>query len=225
MDISRLTVRTGPAFADPYGQDPLDRRARSWLHVNCSHCHQPHAGGTALIELTFETPLEQMKLADARPTQGAFGIRNARLLVPGDAASSVLHYRIAKSGGGRMPRLGSELVDVEGVQLIRDWIESLEPETQPQGVASSQAADDFQRLITALQAAESDSERRKVAGELLQTVEGAQGVFHWLAAHPELAAHLEQMPPGVSCWRQRWPSRGPRSAICSIHGVRGKPVW
>lgn len=182
---------TGPAFADPYGQDPVDRRARSWLHVNCSHCHQPHAGGTALIELTFETPFEQMKLAEAKPTQGAFGIRNARLLVPGDAASSVLHYRIAKSGGGRMPRLGSDLVDVEGVQLIREWIESLKPETPANGVTSSQAVVDVQHLITELQTADSDAERRKVAGELLQTVEGAQAVFHWLVSHPESAVQPE----------------------------------
>ena len=32
----------------------LDERARSYLHVNCSHCHQFGAGGTADIELRHE---------------------------------------------------------------------------------------------------------------------------------------------------------------------------
>jgi putative heme-binding domain-containing protein len=37
----------------------------------------------------------------------------------------VLYYRVAKTGGGRMPRLGSDLVDVRGIDLIHDWIASL----------------------------------------------------------------------------------------------------
>jgi putative heme-binding domain-containing protein len=100
----------------------LEGRARSYLHVNCSHCHQFGAGGTADIDLRFETPIEQMKILDIRPVQGTFEIPDARILSPGDPYRSVLFYRIAKLGRGRMPHIGSEIVDERGVRLLHDWI-------------------------------------------------------------------------------------------------------
>jgi uncharacterized repeat protein (TIGR03806 family) len=113
-------------LADPY--DPkadLDARARSYLHVNCSHCHQMGAGGTADIELRYEFPLDQTKALEVRPVQGNFGIRDAQILAPGDPYRSVLYYRMSKLGGGRMPHIGSEIVDDRGVRLIHDWIRQL----------------------------------------------------------------------------------------------------
>ena len=44
---------------------------------------------------------------------------------PGDPFSSVLYYRISKTGPGRMPHIGSEIVDSRGVETIHDWIRSL----------------------------------------------------------------------------------------------------
>ena len=90
----------------------LDRRVRSYLHVNCAHCHQFNAGGAANIVLGFDLPLDQTRTVDVRPIQGTFNIDNARIIAPGDPARSVLYYRISKLGGGRMPRVGSNQVDV-----------------------------------------------------------------------------------------------------------------
>ncbi|HJT75787.1 MAG TPA: PQQ-dependent sugar dehydrogenase, partial [Gemmataceae bacterium] len=109
--------------ADPKAD--LDARARSYLHVNCSHCHQMGAGGTADIELRYDFPLDQTKALEVRPVQGNFGIRDAQILAPGDPYRSVLFYRMAKVGGGRMPHIGSEIVDDRGVRLIHDWIRQL----------------------------------------------------------------------------------------------------
>src|SRR5262249_6280138 len=44
---------------------------------------------------------------------------------PGDPYRSVLYYRMAKLGRGRMPHVGSETVDESGLQLIHDWIRQL----------------------------------------------------------------------------------------------------
>jgi len=115
-----------PKLPSPYDLNAeLEQRARSYLHVNCAHCHQRGGGGTAAIELKFELPLEKTHLLDARPTQGTFGISKAQVLAPGDPYRSVLYYRMAKLGRGRMPYFGSSTVDEEGVRLIHDWIESL----------------------------------------------------------------------------------------------------
>jgi putative heme-binding domain-containing protein len=103
----------------------LDDRARSYLHSNCSHCHQFGAGGTADIDLRREMALKQTKALDVKPVQGTFDITEARILAPGDPYRSVLYYRMAKLGRGRMPHIGSEIVDVRGLRLIHDWVRQL----------------------------------------------------------------------------------------------------
>ena len=110
-------------LTNPY--DPsasLDERARSYLQVNCAHCHQFGGGGTANISLRYDTPLEQTLILDVRPSQGTFGIYDARIVAHGDPYRSVLFYRMAKLGPGRMPRIGSDLLDEDGLRLMRDWI-------------------------------------------------------------------------------------------------------
>src|SRR5207244_6283553 len=113
-------------LTNPYDtQAPLDERARSYLHVNCSHCHQFGAGGTADIELRRDVPLDRMKTLEVRPVQGTFEIPGAQILAPGDPYRSVLYYRMAKLGPGRMPHIGSEVVDEQGLRLIHDWVRQL----------------------------------------------------------------------------------------------------
>ena len=103
----------------------LDARARAYLHVNCAHCHRNGGGGSAYIELQAEKPLDKTGAFDVRPTQGTFGIQNARILAPSDPLRSVLYYRMSKLGRGRMPHIGSEVVDERGARLIHDWIRQL----------------------------------------------------------------------------------------------------
>ncbi len=105
----------------------LDARARSYLHANCAHCHRFGAGGTADLQLRFDIPLEETKTVEVRPVQGTFEIHGAHILSPGEPYRSVLYYRMAKLGRGRMPHLGSEIVDPRGLRLIYDWIRQLPP--------------------------------------------------------------------------------------------------
>ncbi len=47
-----------------------------------------------------------------RPAQqGSFDLPNAKVISPGKPMESVLLFRMAKNGRGRMPHLGSEFVD------------------------------------------------------------------------------------------------------------------
>lgn len=119
-------VQTAGKLVDPSNPElDINLRARSYLHVNCSHCHQLGAGGTAEIDLRFDLPLDRTKAVGVRPMQGTFGIHDAQIVAPGDPFRSVLLYRISKLGRGRMPHIGSDWTDPRGIELIHDWIERL----------------------------------------------------------------------------------------------------
>lgn len=134
-------------LVNPYDESAtLDRRARSYLQVNCAHCHQFGAGGTAEIELRSKIPLAETKLLTP-PKQGAFGIREAQIVAPGDPDRSVLYFRVAKTGHGRMPHIGSELVDEAAMKLLHDWIEQLPRQSTPAASADRDAAALIDRLI------------------------------------------------------------------------------
>jgi putative heme-binding domain-containing protein len=108
----------------------LDKRARSYLHVNCAHCHRFGAGGTADLDLQAGTALSAMKILNVPPVQGTFHIPRARILAPGEAWRSVLIYRLAKAGPGHMPHLGPVLADRDGILLVSRWINSLPPNSE-----------------------------------------------------------------------------------------------
>ncbi len=119
-----------PQLADP--RDPhadLEQRARAYLHTNCAHCHRLHAGSSVLSKMQYDLPLDKTTMIGERPTQGTFGIPFAQVIAPGDPFRSVLLYRMSKVGNGRMPHIGSQLVDIEGVTLIEEWINALGSDT------------------------------------------------------------------------------------------------
>ena len=121
-----LTTRQYPRLVDPRDttQD-LGLRARSWLHSNCSACHQEAGGGNARINLEFSTALDQMNLVDEKPIHSTFELPEARLIAPGAPERSVLLRRISMRGTGQMPPLASHLPDPEGVKLITEWIQAM----------------------------------------------------------------------------------------------------
>lgn len=120
------SVETLPRLVDPYDASAdLDTRGRSYLHVNCAHCHRFNGGGSAHIHIPFDTPLEKTQAIGVRPTQGTFAIPGAQIVAPGDPYRSVLYYRLAKTGPGHMPAIGARMIDRRGVQLIHDWIRQL----------------------------------------------------------------------------------------------------
>jgi len=116
----------GKTWSDPYDEKAsLDARARSYLHVNCAHCHRRGGGGSAAFDVQHQFPLEKTNLVGSRPTQGTFNIHNAQVVKPADPYHSVLYYRMAKLGPGHMPQFGASEIDRAGLKLIHDWIASL----------------------------------------------------------------------------------------------------
>lgn len=127
-DAPRSGSRRGGALVDPYdtGED-LDRRVRSYLHINCAACHTRSGGGNSTMELKLDTAHDAMNLIEARPQHDTFGIANAMLVSPGAPGQSVLLQRLSRRGRGQMPPLVSGAVDHAAVGLFRDWISGLKP--------------------------------------------------------------------------------------------------
>ncbi len=114
----------GHRLVDPTNEsEPLDLRARSWLHANCAHCHRFQGGGSGAFRVNIEVPVDNTLLETA-PLQGTFGLDEAQVVRKGSPERSTLFFRIAKSGPGRMPQLGTSIPDPVGMRLIWDWIAS-----------------------------------------------------------------------------------------------------
>jgi glucose/arabinose dehydrogenase len=104
----------------------LDDRARSYLHVNCSHCHVRSGGGNAQVQFGFGLPEKDAAL-ESVPLHSTFGIANPRILAPGNPAASVLLLRTASRGQGQMPPIGSLRADPAGTALLVEWIKQRTP--------------------------------------------------------------------------------------------------
>ena len=113
-----------PALPDPAGADPLESRARSYLHANCSHCHRPNGGGQGTMDLRFGQSLADTMTCNADVTQGNVGTAS-KIVVPGSPTASVLSLRFHATDSARMPPVAVSILDPTGSQVIDDWITSL----------------------------------------------------------------------------------------------------
>jgi uncharacterized repeat protein (TIGR03806 family) len=101
----------------------IEDRARSYLDANCGNCHRP--GGTvAYFDARFSTPLAKQELIDG-PILINEGIDRPHVIAPHDIWRSIAYMRIDTNGDIRMPPLARETIDAQGVQLLRDWINSM----------------------------------------------------------------------------------------------------
>ncbi len=188
--ILPASVAASKPLVNPYDPSaPLDARARSYLAVNCAHCHRFGGGGAAKIILLNDTPAAEMNLLSVRPTLGSFDLADPFLVCGGDPSRSALLFRMAKLGQGRMPHIGSDAVDAAGVRLIREWIRSLEKGPCDEAAAQAQIANG-----SALGKGNYD--------HLLSTPTGALQLLGELEGMPEAARKAAiqralQLPPGM----------------------------
>ncbi len=116
-----------PALVDYRdAHQPLNLRARAYLHANCAHCHRKWGGGNAEFELQASIPISQTATLDTLPGQGTFGLNDPRILVPGQPQRSLIFTRMTLPGLGRMPHIGVSVVDEQAVGMLHEWISSLQ---------------------------------------------------------------------------------------------------
>ena len=107
----------------------LNDRARAYLDVNCGHCH--NAKGPAMTSGLFLDYLEMdsHKLGVYKtPIAAGRGSGNLSYnIVPGKAEESILIYRMKSDDSGiMMPEIGRKLIHKKGVELIQNWINSMD---------------------------------------------------------------------------------------------------
>lgn len=97
-------------------------RLKSYLAANCAYCHQP--GGSAQLNSRWDgrlaTGLSRAGIVNGELFQGSDP--DARVVVPGQAGKSEMLKRISTLGAGRMPPIGSTVIDQEAVDLLTAWI-------------------------------------------------------------------------------------------------------
>jgi uncharacterized repeat protein (TIGR03806 family) len=110
---------------------PAEDRVRSYWASNCSMCHRgldTDPGVFAFWDARFEVPLEDQGVINGFSESGP----DDYLVVPGDAASSVLYRRSSSTlPGVAMPPVGRSVADPTYVALLEEWITSLSSPASP----------------------------------------------------------------------------------------------
>lgn len=112
---------------------PLESRVRAYFDINCAHCHNEN-GHCSYRPMRF----------DFNSTQGANGLTNMgvcvdtqdmqgfpselnKIIAPRRTDRSMLFYRINTTDEAyMMPLHGRSLIHTEGIQLIEQWINTLD---------------------------------------------------------------------------------------------------
>ena len=103
----------------------LDERVRSYLDINCGHCHISSGGANSTglyLNLTETRPthlgINKKPVATGRGSGGyEFSIS------PGKAEESILlHRMISTDPGVMMPESGRSLTHSEAIEMIKEWI-------------------------------------------------------------------------------------------------------
>lgn len=113
--------------------ESLEQRAKSYLDINCGNCHiDGGQGDYRAIRLGYTDTLNNDEIAGVcvdgdTPIPIGGGQNIIRLIEPGDPANSIVYYRMAVTGDEpyKMPQFGQSLVHTEAIELMENWINSI----------------------------------------------------------------------------------------------------
>lgn len=117
----------GVVWNDP-STASLEERARTYLDINCGHCHRPEgpANHSGLFLYKHETDPFRLGFCK-KPVAAGNGSGGLNYdIVAGNADQSIVHFRMSSTEPGvMMPELGRTINHDEGIALVREWINSL----------------------------------------------------------------------------------------------------
>ncbi len=123
--LSNLPDLSTVKKAASWSSADLDAKARTYLDINCAHCH--NKSGPASSSGLFLEYNQQDSTAlgfNKAPVAAGKGSGNLQFdLLKGKPKSSILWFRMqSRDPGVMMPELGRTLLHEEGLQLIKEWI-------------------------------------------------------------------------------------------------------
>jgi uncharacterized repeat protein (TIGR03806 family) len=121
------TAPRAAVFDDP-GSGSVEFRARTYIDVNCGHCHNPTGlARTSGLYLNIEE-MDPARYGVCKPPVAAgqgSGDREVDIF-PGEPDLSIFTYRMESTKAGvAMPELGRQAAHDEALAVIREWIEGM----------------------------------------------------------------------------------------------------
>lgn len=122
-------VETMHRLVDPLDTaEPIHERARAYLHANCAHCHRQDAAASRSGLILTEWNTNDYTAGICKPPVAAGAGTGGRIhdIVPGDSEASIMVFRMDSVDPAiKMPELSNQIVDDFGVELIREWINTM----------------------------------------------------------------------------------------------------
>ncbi len=105
----------------------LRLRLRSYLDINCAHCHRENSHcDYRPLRLAFNETIQSINMGICVPPDEAINPTLVEIIVPGNVNKSMMHFRLnSTEAANRMPLLGRTLVHDEGVNLLEQFILSI----------------------------------------------------------------------------------------------------
>jgi uncharacterized repeat protein (TIGR03806 family) len=119
-------INTVSAWDDE--QEPLELRVRAYLDINCASCHKEDSHcDYRPMRFAWSETLDPQNQGVCVPPDEILDPTLTHIIAPGNIVRSMMHFRISSTNEAvRMPLLGRSIVHEEGVQLITDYINSLD---------------------------------------------------------------------------------------------------
>jgi hypothetical protein len=108
--------------------------AMGYLHANCGHCHNPNGSAWSTSSMVLRLAATETDAAATQLYQSTVGVPlqqwlnhgYADRIVAGDADTSAIPYRMSqRTANMQMPPIATEVPDSDGIELVRQWIDSL----------------------------------------------------------------------------------------------------
>jgi cytochrome c551/c552 len=142
--LVELYANAALGLTGPDAGATTDQEARSYLSANCGFCHRPDVNDQG-FDLRAGLSLYDTGICNLMQQNGIPGMTSANLVdfAPGDHAASALWIRMNTpvpasdvnevDDVGRMPSVGSFVVDTQATALVGTWIDGIKKCPGPDG--------------------------------------------------------------------------------------------
>ena len=113
-------------MVDAFDQNyDIDNRARSYLDINCGHCHSPEGSASSSgLYLSIDDEEFGIFKKPVAAGRGSGGLSYS--IVPGHPEESILLFRMLSNEPDiMMPESGRSLMHIEAIDLITEWIREM----------------------------------------------------------------------------------------------------